>query len=187
MVWWPFATKPERAATLEVTDLHSVAPPLYSTRSFENSGPEGHRSIQTEPLDCVVPAWSAGTQVDMDVSGRLLRTWVPAIHAGMTVLSEPLWSLCVLSFEKHRTGGPWGGHFHVLVGAQPMAHFVVKEFVTSTLEPMIAPLPGRLRAGGGQAGRLRPKSARVGPAREGLLASRKARWESRPPTRNSSV
>jgi putative tryptophan/tyrosine transport system substrate-binding protein len=31
MVWWPFATKPERAATLEVTDLHSVAPPLYST------------------------------------------------------------------------------------------------------------------------------------------------------------
>jgi sugar phosphate permease len=33
MVWWPFATKPERAATLEVTDLHSVAPPLYSTVS----------------------------------------------------------------------------------------------------------------------------------------------------------
>ena len=31
MVWWPFATKPERADTLEVTDLHSVAPPLYST------------------------------------------------------------------------------------------------------------------------------------------------------------
>jgi hypothetical protein len=25
-----------------------------------------------------------GTQVDMDVSGRILRTWMPAIHAGMT-------------------------------------------------------------------------------------------------------
>jgi hypothetical protein len=31
MVWWPFATKPERVDTLEVTDLHSGAPPLYST------------------------------------------------------------------------------------------------------------------------------------------------------------
>jgi len=33
MVWWPFATKPERADTSEVTDLHSGAPPLYSTVS----------------------------------------------------------------------------------------------------------------------------------------------------------
>jgi len=32
MVWWPFAPKSERADTLEVTDLHSGAPPLYSTR-----------------------------------------------------------------------------------------------------------------------------------------------------------
>ncbi len=31
MVWWPFATKPERADTSEVTDLHSGAPLLYST------------------------------------------------------------------------------------------------------------------------------------------------------------
>ncbi len=31
MVWWPFAPKPERADTLEVTDLYSNAPPLYST------------------------------------------------------------------------------------------------------------------------------------------------------------
>ena len=36
------------------------------------------------PLDFVVPAWSAGTQVDMDVSGRILQTWMLAIHAGMT-------------------------------------------------------------------------------------------------------
>jgi hypothetical protein len=34
MVWWPFAPKPERADTLEVTDLHSNAPPLYSTRDI---------------------------------------------------------------------------------------------------------------------------------------------------------
>ncbi len=31
MVWWPFAPKPERADTSEVTDLYSGAPPLYST------------------------------------------------------------------------------------------------------------------------------------------------------------
>ena len=31
MVWWPFATKPERADTSEFTNLHSGAPPLYST------------------------------------------------------------------------------------------------------------------------------------------------------------
>jgi hypothetical protein len=31
MVWWPFAPQPERADTSEVTDLHSGAPPLYST------------------------------------------------------------------------------------------------------------------------------------------------------------
>ena len=36
MIWWPFAPKPERADTLEVTDLHSDAPPLYST--VRNSG-----------------------------------------------------------------------------------------------------------------------------------------------------
>jgi hypothetical protein len=42
--------------------------------------------------DFVVPAWSAGTQVDMDVSGRILRTWMPAIHAGTTQAKnrEPL-------------------------------------------------------------------------------------------------
>jgi hypothetical protein len=34
MVWWPFATQPERADTSEVTDLHSGAPPLYSVDHF---------------------------------------------------------------------------------------------------------------------------------------------------------
>jgi hypothetical protein len=38
-------------------------------------------------LDCVIPAWSAGIQADMDVSGRIRHTWMPAIDAGMTKLS----------------------------------------------------------------------------------------------------
>jgi hypothetical protein len=38
-------------------------------------------------LDSVIPAWSAGIQADMDVSGRILHTWMPAIHAGVTKLS----------------------------------------------------------------------------------------------------
>jgi hypothetical protein len=37
-------------------------------------------------LASVIPAWSAGIQADMDVSGRILRIWMPAIHAGMTKL-----------------------------------------------------------------------------------------------------
>jgi len=31
----------------------------------------------------VIPAWSAGIQIDMDVSGGILAD-LPAIHAGMT-------------------------------------------------------------------------------------------------------
>jgi hypothetical protein len=42
------------------------------------------RSSQTKPRDFVIPAWSAGIQADTDVSGRTLRIWMPAIHAGMT-------------------------------------------------------------------------------------------------------
>jgi hypothetical protein len=34
----------------------------------------------------------------MDVSGRILRAWMPAIHAGMTVFSAPC-DICVFSFE----------------------------------------------------------------------------------------
>jgi hypothetical protein len=32
----------------------------------------------------VVPAWSAGSQFHMDVSGGILPAWMPAVHAGMT-------------------------------------------------------------------------------------------------------
>ena len=38
--------------------------------------------------ELVVPAWTAGTQVDMDVSGRILRAWMPAIRAGMTAAAD---------------------------------------------------------------------------------------------------
>jgi hypothetical protein len=35
-----------------------------------------------------MPAWIAGTQVNMDVSERILRAWMPAIHAGMTEAAD---------------------------------------------------------------------------------------------------
>jgi hypothetical protein len=34
MVWWPFATTPERAETTEVTDLHNGAPPLHAAVQY---------------------------------------------------------------------------------------------------------------------------------------------------------
>jgi hypothetical protein len=43
--------------------------------SFENTA---LRDLRKYPHDFVVPAWSAGTQVDMDVSGRILQTRMPA-------------------------------------------------------------------------------------------------------------
>ena len=35
---------------------------------------EAPRSVLVQLLDCVIPAWSAGIQADMDVSGRILQT-----------------------------------------------------------------------------------------------------------------
>jgi hypothetical protein len=55
--------------------------------SFENTRGGGPGSVLVRLLDSVIPAWSAGIQADMDVSGRILRIWMPAIHAGMTKLS----------------------------------------------------------------------------------------------------
>jgi len=55
--------------------------------SLENRKGGGSRSVLVRLLDCVIPAWSAGIQADMDVSGRILHTWMPAILAGMTKLS----------------------------------------------------------------------------------------------------
>ena len=39
--------------------------------SFENTGWRGLGQSKAEPLDGVIPAWSAGIQADMDVSGRI--------------------------------------------------------------------------------------------------------------------
>ena len=39
-VWWPFATMPERADTLEAIDLIMFAPLLYSMGEFEEALPE---------------------------------------------------------------------------------------------------------------------------------------------------
>ena len=50
---------------------------------FENTGQRAFSHFKQSRLDCVIPAWSAGIQADMDVSGRILRTWMPVIHAGM--------------------------------------------------------------------------------------------------------
>jgi len=58
-----------------------------SMNSLENRQGGGPRSVLVGLLDSVIPAWSAGIQADMDVSGRILHTWMPAIHAGMTKLS----------------------------------------------------------------------------------------------------
>ena len=55
-----------------------------SRAPLKNTRLDVFRSVQVEFLDCVIPAWSAGIQADTDVSGRILRTWMPAIHAGMT-------------------------------------------------------------------------------------------------------
>ena len=95
MVWWPFATKPERADTLEVIDLHSGAPLLYSTRSFGNTWAEGLRSLQAELPQLRHSSMECWNQVDTDVSGSVLATWMPAIHAGMTSLTKFAFSLSV--------------------------------------------------------------------------------------------
>jgi hypothetical protein len=39
--------------------------------SFENTGRRGPGQFKAEPLDGVIPAWSAGIQADMDVPGRI--------------------------------------------------------------------------------------------------------------------
>ena len=74
MVWWPFATKPERADTSEVTDLHSGAPPLYST-VVDPSG-----RISTD-VDASTDRWDTSTAVLRLIGYRVSRlrmngTWI---------------------------------------------------------------------------------------------------------------
>jgi len=46
--------------------------------SFENTGWRGLGQFKAEPFDCVIPAWSAGIQVDTEVSGRILANLMDA-------------------------------------------------------------------------------------------------------------
>src|SRR5262245_43173046 len=57
--------------------------------SLENKRAEEHRLVQA--ARCVIPAWSAGIQVNMDVSESIPANLMPAIHAGMT-------KICVFMF-----------------------------------------------------------------------------------------
>jgi hypothetical protein len=49
---------------------------IYTTMAalLRKYGEEGPRSSSSRTLDCVIPAWSAGIQVDMDVSGGILAS-----------------------------------------------------------------------------------------------------------------
>jgi hypothetical protein len=44
---------------------------VISVSSFENKGRRGLSQLK-QPPDWVIPAWSAGIQVNMDVSGSIL-------------------------------------------------------------------------------------------------------------------
>jgi hypothetical protein len=55
-----------------------------SRAPLKNTRLEVFRSVQVKSLACVIPAWSAGIQTDTDVPGRIQRSWMPALHAGMT-------------------------------------------------------------------------------------------------------
>jgi hypothetical protein len=85
--------------------------------SFERRGCWKDPDTVGRPCDCVIPAWSAGIQIDMDVSGRILRAWMPAVHAGMT---EEKFVICPYAF-------------HVLGERKIMKHFVLIFFPAFTI------------------------------------------------------
>ena len=79
---------PTFAALASLREIFRVSVATLPPRIFlENRKGGGPRSVLVRLLVSVIPAWSAGIQADMDVSGRILHTWMPAIHAGMTKLS----------------------------------------------------------------------------------------------------
>jgi len=71
------STKEKQSFKIQVLFLYPIC-----ARSFENTGREGARRVSSghSSLEC----WN---QTDMDVSGRTLRDWMPAIHAVMTKIS----------------------------------------------------------------------------------------------------
>jgi hypothetical protein len=70
--------------TLQGIDMIDIGELGVLVPSFENRGAEGLRSVQAEPLGCVIPAWSAGIQVNMDVSGASCESGCRPSMPGMT-------------------------------------------------------------------------------------------------------
>jgi hypothetical protein len=72
-------------------DCQVFSPFVSFVISFENTGRRGLGHLKQPPPRFVIPAWSAGIQANMDVSGGVLANWMPAIHAGMT-------KICIFMF-----------------------------------------------------------------------------------------
>src|SRR5512132_1336305 len=73
----PSAASPQQIRPRSTRRARSLQSKIYEPFvafgiSFENTGRRGLDQFKAEPPDCVIPAWSAGIQVDMDVSGRVL-------------------------------------------------------------------------------------------------------------------
>jgi hypothetical protein len=85
-----FTTK--NAKDTKGSDIFDPQTSGSSWSPLKNTLLEVFRSVQVESLACVIPAWSAEIQTDTDVSGRIQRVWMPAIHAGMTMIS--IFMLC---------------------------------------------------------------------------------------------
>ena len=72
--------------TLRIVQNRSLIIPRLST--IAKKAQELPSDLRELRYELVVPAWTAGTQVDMDVSARILRAWMPEIHAGMTEAAD---------------------------------------------------------------------------------------------------
>jgi hypothetical protein len=55
---------------LDVSDFHSFCATLVFC--FKNTPAEGFAQLEKKPSTASIPAWSAGIQTDMDVSGGIL-------------------------------------------------------------------------------------------------------------------
>ena len=85
------------AATTKHTNVTKVSenntPEYFNfATSFWNTD-EGVRAVEADPFHCVIPAWSAGIQADMDVTEASWRTWVPqSMRHDDDLHFHPLWT-----------------------------------------------------------------------------------------------
>ena len=63
--------------------------------------------LKQRSVNSVIPAWRAGIQVDMDVSGRVLANLDTGYHAGMTH-SGFSYFVCELKLMNHFIDQPAG-------------------------------------------------------------------------------